>query len=127
MLGEENISTFPLQQIMKRFNTYSLYGKYANICGDLSAREIYNEGLFKQLTGGDMISAEIKHIQGHIKFRNTAKLINASNVMLYCSSCSKPVRVGFRYADDGSKERYCKSCSSTVSTISPPKTKYAKK
>ena len=79
------------------------------------------------------VNRVFKHVRrGHPKSPQGGRLqlempINASNVMLYCSSCSKPVRVGFRYADDGSKERYCKSCSSAVSTISPPKTKYAKK
>jgi large subunit ribosomal protein L24 len=47
--------------------------------------------------------------------------------MFYCSSCAKPVRIGYRYTSDGSKERFCKSCGASQGTISPPREKYAKK
>ena len=33
-----------------------------------------------------------------------------SNVMLVCSKCNKPARVGFRFLDDGRKARICRSC-----------------
>jgi large subunit ribosomal protein L24 len=36
--------------------------------------------------------------------------IDASNVLLYCATCRRGVRIGRRYTDDGRKERYCKSC-----------------
>src|SRR5271157_3610026 len=36
--------------------------------------------------------------------------IDASNVLLYCPTCRRGVRIGKRYADDGSKERFCKKC-----------------
>src|SRR4051795_11908837 len=36
--------------------------------------------------------------------------INVSNVMLYCPTCQRGVRLGKRYAADGRKERYCKKC-----------------
>ena len=36
--------------------------------------------------------------------------IDVSNVMLYCPTCRRGVRVGRRYAADGRKERYCKKC-----------------
>src|SRR4030042_1927244 len=35
--------------------------------------------------------------------------VSAANVLLACSSCSKPVRVGYRLKGT-SKERYCKKC-----------------
>ena len=53
--------------------------------------------------------------------------VSASNVQLVCEGCGAAARVGIRYLPDGAKERYCKSCSSTVSTISPPRKSYAKK
>ena len=34
--------------------------------------------------------------------------IQVSNVMLVCPQTNKPTRVGYRYLDDGSKERYAK-------------------
>lgn len=40
--------------------------------------------------------------------------LDASNVMLVCPSCSKPVRTGKRVLDDGSKVRFCKKCNEIV-------------
>jgi large subunit ribosomal protein L24 len=50
-----------------------------------------------------------------------------SNVALVCGSCSQATRVGARHTADGSKERYCKKCSATVSVVAGPKAAYAKK
>ena len=36
--------------------------------------------------------------------------IHVSNLALVCNNCQKPVRVGFRVYEDGSKARVCKSC-----------------
>ncbi len=52
--------------------------------------------------------------------------VAVSNVMLICDSCSKPTRVGMRYKDDGSKERFCKKCGAGNGLLSPPRTTYAK-
>lgn len=40
--------------------------------------------------------------------------ISASNVMLICSKCDKPVRVGFKFLEDGKKVRVCRSCRETI-------------
>jgi large subunit ribosomal protein L24 len=40
--------------------------------------------------------------------------IDASNVMLLCGACNKPVRTGTRLLEDGSKARYCKKCNEIV-------------
>lgn len=53
--------------------------------------------------------------------------VQASNVMVVCPSCDKKSRVGARYQDNGSKERYCKQCGASLGEISPPKAAYAKK
>lgn len=53
--------------------------------------------------------------------------IQLSNVRFFCESCSKGVRLGARYLDDGSKERYCKKCGASVGELAPPKAQYAKK
>src|SRR6266849_9402313 len=44
--------------------------------------------------------------------------IDVSNVLLYCSTCRRGVRIGRRYADDGAKERYCKKCGNTLGMLS---------
>ena len=40
--------------------------------------------------------------------------LNLSNVMLVCSRCDHPARVGFRLLDDGTKVRTCKRCGEVV-------------
>ncbi len=41
-----------------------------------------------------------------------ARSMHASNVMLLCKNCKKPVRVGYR-KDGDQKVRYCKQCEAT--------------
>jgi large subunit ribosomal protein L24 len=40
--------------------------------------------------------------------------INISNVMLVCTRCNKPARVGFKILDDGRKVRICRSCKEAI-------------
>lgn len=40
--------------------------------------------------------------------------LQASNVMLLCSSCNEAVRTGIRVLEDGSKARFCKKCNEIV-------------
>lgn len=42
-----------------------------------------------------------------------ARPMSASNVMLYCSSCKKGRRVGFRM-EGNKKVRICKNCQATI-------------
>lgn len=39
--------------------------------------------------------------------------IHVSNVMVVCSKCSAPTRVGYR-VEDGKKVRFCKKCNATL-------------
>jgi len=40
--------------------------------------------------------------------------IALSNVMLICTRCNKPARVGFKILDDGRKVRICRSCKEAI-------------
>jgi large subunit ribosomal protein L24 len=40
--------------------------------------------------------------------------IPVSNVMLLCSKCNKPARVGFRFLSDGRKVRFCRVCNEVI-------------
>lgn len=40
--------------------------------------------------------------------------IHVSNVMLICSKCNKPARVGFRFLSDGRKVRVCRACDEVI-------------
>lgn len=53
--------------------------------------------------------------------------ISASNVLKVCDRCGRGVRIGFRFSEDGAKERFCKKCGSSLGTVSPPRAAHAKK
>ena len=40
--------------------------------------------------------------------------IHVSNVMLLCSRCNHPTRIGFRHLQDGRKVRFCRSCGEVI-------------
>ena len=40
--------------------------------------------------------------------------INVSDVMLICTKCNKPTRVGFRVLGDGAKVRVCHVCNEVI-------------
>ena len=40
--------------------------------------------------------------------------IDISNVMLVCSACAKPSKVGYRQMEDGKKVRFCKKCNEII-------------
>ncbi|MCL2122869.1 MAG: 50S ribosomal protein L24 [Desulfovibrionaceae bacterium] len=40
--------------------------------------------------------------------------IHVSNLMVVCSACTKPTRVGYRYTEDGKKLRFCKKCNEVM-------------
>ncbi len=62
LLGVRNISDTALHDLVEnRFRAATLYGKLANLAGDLDARFIQNTATFKMITGGDAIQAEHKY------------------------------------------------------------------
>lgn len=61
LLGRRNVTNVSLHDLMNtRFTTASLFGKLANIAGDIDATYLENTATFKGITGGDAISAEHK-------------------------------------------------------------------
>lgn len=64
MLGKVNYSSVSLHQLVEdRFASSNLYGKTANISGDLSSKFLTDPQILKEITGGDSISASRKHGQ----------------------------------------------------------------
>ena len=53
--------------------------------------------------------------------------ISASNVLLIDPSGGGPTRVGVRYLEDGSKERYAKKSGASLGKIAPARAQYARK
>ena len=78
------------------------------------------------------VNSAMRHVRrGHPKSPQGGRLeielpIDVSNIQLYCESCNQGARVGYRYQDDGSKERYCKKCEARISQVAPPRKAYAK-
>lgn len=67
-----------------------------------------------------------KHLKPSQKNQQGGRLskempIDASNVMLYCPSCARGVRVGRRVTDRGQKQRYCKTCKASLGDVGPAK------
>jgi large subunit ribosomal protein L24 len=40
--------------------------------------------------------------------------LNVSNVMLMCSRCKSPVRIGSQVLEDGRRARVCRSCNEVI-------------
>jgi len=67
-----------------------------------------------------------KHLKPNNKNQQGGRLskempIDVSNVMLYCPSCARGVRVGHRFTATGQKQRYCKKCSAGLGDVGPVK------
>jgi putative DNA primase/helicase len=78
-LGEENVTHQTLQALVgNRFATSSLFGKLANIVGDLSSAGLNDTGMIKTLTSGDGVMGE-KKFKDAFKFVPSTKLIMATN------------------------------------------------
>jgi len=79
LLGRENVASEPLQVLAEnRFAAAQLWGKLANICADIPATGIKSTGMFKMLTGGDLVRGEEKFREAFY-FENQAKLIFSAN------------------------------------------------
>ena len=75
-IGVKNCSARTLKDLTNpynRFATYSLFGKLANICGDLSSGKLQDTNNFKMFTSRDLINAEDKGKTG-FKFENFATM-----------------------------------------------------
>ncbi len=81
LLGKANVSNVTLQDlVIDRFAKADLYGKLANIGGDLPSKDLSDTAAFRNLTGGDDNRAQEKY-RPAFSFRNKAKLIFSANVL----------------------------------------------
>jgi len=62
LLGARNTSAVGLHDLTgNRFRTATLYGRLANLAGDLDSKWINDTAAFKAITGGDTVQAEHKY------------------------------------------------------------------
>jgi len=79
MLGKENVASKTIQQLSSnKFASSKLFGKLANISGEMKGEALQSTELLKQLCGGDTIDAE-KKFKDSFEFVNYAKLIFSGN------------------------------------------------
>ena len=78
LLGAENVSNIPLQNLSDRFQPAELFGKLANIYADLSDKSIDDAGMFKAVTGEDYITGERKH-KDPFSFKPYARFLYSCN------------------------------------------------
>jgi len=79
LVGIGNCASVPLSSIDSNSPfVWKLRGRFFNLAGDLNSKDLKDTAMFKQLTGGDCISANIK-FKNVIEFHNYAKLVFACN------------------------------------------------
>ena len=79
LVGHSNISAVTPQALdSSQFSSAQLYGKLANLVGDVDPRIFKSTEQFKQLTGGDYMMAQHKH-KNPFTFRCRALMIAAFN------------------------------------------------
>lgn len=79
LLGVENTASISLQDLEEDdFATANLFGKMVNVSADISNHAMRHTGMFKKVTGRDVIQANRK-FKAYFKFVNYAKMIFASN------------------------------------------------
>ena len=88
--------------------------------------EVLADGKKVIIEGVNLVYKHVK--RGHPKSPQGGRLrlempIHSSNVMYYCEACSRLVRLGYRFTEDGAKERYCKNkdCGKSAGVVSPPR------
>lgn len=71
-----------------------------------------------------------KHIRRSQKYPQGGVLskempVQLSNLKYVCDSCGAATRLGARFLEDGSKERFCKKCNASAGQIAPAKKAHA--
>ena len=80
----------------------------------------------------EQVNRVYKHVRRSQKNPQGGRLsiempVSLSNVLLVCERCGAASRMGARFLDDGSKERFCEKCGAGNGQIAPAKTRHAKK
>ena len=79
LVGTNNCASVPLSGLTTNSPfVYKLFSRLFNLAGDISSGDLKDTGMFKQLTGRDLISANRKYKEV-IEFKNYAKFIFACN------------------------------------------------
>lgn len=77
-LGNENVTSIPIHRLEDRFTPSELFGKLANISGDISSEALKHTERFKEITGEDFLLVE-KKFQHPFSMINISKQIFTGN------------------------------------------------
>ncbi|MDS0297110.1 phage/plasmid primase, P4 family, partial [Halogeometricum luteum] len=78
--GERNIGAVKLQKMTQnQFSKNSIYGKMANIAGEIDGKRVKNTADLKDLTGGDLMDIEPKGGTGFFDTMNTTLMFAAND------------------------------------------------
>ena len=81
MLGDYNVTTMDLKKVsISTWSGGNLFGKLANICGDIPTGALEDTAFVKQLSGGDTTSGEKKY-KNEFNFEPYAKMLFSCNGM----------------------------------------------
>lgn len=85
----------------------------------------------KQTIVVEGVNLAYKHVKPSQKNPQGGRLhketpIRACKVMVVCPKTNKPTRIGYRYLDDGTKERFARVSGASLGVVSPAKASYAK-
>ena len=81
VLGDASYSNVSLHDMLSdKYLTSELYGKIANLSGDMLSTPIRNHQIFQNCTGEDKVTVQFKYGRG-FKMSNIAKLIYAANAL----------------------------------------------
>src|SRR5262245_60211733 len=78
MLGQDNVSTVPLEDFGRRFSMAQTLGKLANVCPEVGELDKTAEGTLKAFVSGDRMTFERKCKDG-FSARPTARLVLSTN------------------------------------------------
>ena len=78
LLGHQNVSNVPWQDLDEKFATVQLFGKLVNMFADLPAKNLQDTGIFKAITGEDYISAQHK-FKEYFSFKPFCRLFWSAN------------------------------------------------
>jgi putative DNA primase/helicase len=79
LLGNDNCTSVPLHDFSdNRFVTAELFGRLANVCGDIDATYVENTSRIKEITGEDTVMGERKG-QDPFHFRPWCKMVFSAN------------------------------------------------
>ncbi len=96
MLGQNNVSNIPMDEISEKFNAENIMHKLANIAHDMPNVVIKKASVIKALTGGDTIHSNVKYGK-NVSFDNYATIIGVSNYLLTFSEESDAIKERLQY------------------------------